>query len=104
VAGAARRRRPEPRGDATSYYETNDGIPGAAAVIALAKALRIPPIELLGLKAPKVERIDAGGEARRTWKRFQMVASLPERDQKAVIRLINSLATVSAGKRAARAG
>jgi hypothetical protein len=33
-----------------------------------------------------------------------MVASLPERDQKAVIRLINSLATVSAGKRTARAG
>jgi len=38
------------------------------------------------------------------WKRFQMVATLPERDQKAVIRLINSLAAVGAGKRNARAG
>jgi hypothetical protein len=33
-----------------------------------------------------------------------MVATLPERDQKAVIRLINSLAAVGAGKRVARAG
>jgi transcriptional regulator with XRE-family HTH domain len=89
---------------AISYYETDDGIPPAAAVIALAKALRVTSDELLGLKPPKVERIDDGGEARRTWKRFQMVATLPERDQKAVIRLINSLAAVGAGKRVARAG
>jgi hypothetical protein len=47
---------------------------------------------------PKVERIHDDGEARRTWKRFQMVATLPERDQKAVIRLINSLAAVGAGQ------
>jgi transcriptional regulator with XRE-family HTH domain len=89
---------------AISYYETDDGIPPAAAVIALAKALRVTSDELLGLKPPKVERIDAAGDARRTWKRFQMVATLPERDQKAVIRLINSLAAVGAGKRVARAG
>jgi hypothetical protein len=43
-----------------------------------------------------VERIHDDGEARPTWKRFQMVATLPERDQKAVIRLINSLAAVGA--------
>lgn len=42
--------------------------------------------------------------SRRIWKRFQMVAAKPERDQKAVLRLINSLATVSTGKRVARAG
>jgi hypothetical protein len=30
-------------------------------------------------------------EARRQWKRFQMIATLPERDQKAVVRLIHSL-------------
>jgi hypothetical protein len=29
------------------------------------------------------------------WKRFQMVSELPERDQKAVIRLINSLAAIA---------
>jgi hypothetical protein len=53
---------------------------------------------------PKVERIHDGSEVRRTWKRFRMVGSLPERAQKAVIRLINSLATVSAVKRTVRAG
>jgi hypothetical protein len=37
---------------------------------------------LLGVKTPKVERIHDDCEARRTWKRFQMVATLPERDQK----------------------
>jgi hypothetical protein len=40
------------------------------------------------------EHIDDDAEARRMWKRFQMVATLPERDQKAVIRLINSLVAV----------
>ena len=88
---------------AISYYETEAGFPPAPAVIDLAVALRISTDELLGVKAPKVERIHDDGEARRTWKRFQMVATLPERDQKAVIRLINSLASVS-GKRAARVG
>jgi transcriptional regulator with XRE-family HTH domain len=89
---------------AISYYETEAGFPPAPAVIDLAGALRISTDELLGVKSPKVERIHDASDARRTWKRFQMVASLPERDQKAVIRLINSLATVSAGKRTARAG
>jgi hypothetical protein len=58
----------------------------------------------LSRSIPKVERIHDDSEARRTWKRFQMVATLPERDQKAVIRLINSLAAVGTGKRVARAG
>jgi transcriptional regulator with XRE-family HTH domain len=38
---------------AISYYETDDGIPPAAAVIALAKALRVTSDELLGLKPPQ---------------------------------------------------
>jgi hypothetical protein len=42
-------------------------------------ALRISTDELLGVKTPKVERIHDDSEARRTWKRFQMVATLPER-------------------------
>jgi hypothetical protein len=60
--------------------------------------------ELLGLKPPKVQRIDDDSDARRLWKRFQRVSSLPERDQKAVLRLINSLVSVTHGRRAARAG
>ena len=88
---------------AISYYETDDGVPPASAVIALAKALKVSADELLGLKLPKVERFEDGSETRRLWKRFQQVATLPERDQKAVIRLINSLVSVTAVVRS-RAG
>jgi transcriptional regulator with XRE-family HTH domain len=82
-----------------SYYETEAGFPPPPAVLDLAQALDVTTDELLGVKPPKVERIDDDSEARRMWKRFQMVAVLPERDQKAVIRLINSLAAVSNGAR-----
>jgi len=63
------------------------------------QGLRITTDELLGVKPPKVERINDDSEARRMWKRFQMVSVLPERDQKAVIRLINSLVAVGASRK-----
>lgn len=81
---------------AVSYYETEAGFPPAPAVIDLARALKITTDELLGVKPPRVERINDDSEARRQWKRFQMVSTLPERDQKAVIRLINSLVAAGA--------
>ena len=87
---------------AISYYETEAGFPPAPAVIDLAKALGITTDELLGLKPPKVERLNEDSEARRQWKRFQMMATLPERDQKAVVRLIHSLVAASAGRRIGR--
>lgn len=80
---------------AVSYYETEAGFPPAPAVIALARALKITTDELLGVKPPKVERVKEDPEARRQWKKFQLISTLPERDQKAVARLINSL--VAAG-------
>jgi transcriptional regulator with XRE-family HTH domain len=79
-----------------SYYENDDGIPPAAAVIALAKALRVSSDELLGLKPPRLEHTRDDAETRRVWKRFQMVTALPEKDQRAVIRLINSLVAAAA--------
>ena len=85
---------------AISYYETDDGVPPASAVIALARALQVSTDELLGLRAPKIERLkEDDPETRRLWKRFRQVSSLPERDRKAVIRLINSLVSVSAPHR-----
>ena len=77
-----------------SYYENDDGIPPASVVITLAKSLKVSADELLGLKPPRVERVNDDGETKRLWKRFQMVTALPEKDQRAVIRLINSLAAV----------
>ena len=46
--------------------------------------------ELLSSKPLKIEHASDGPETRRPWKRFQMLAVLPERDQRAVIRLVES--------------
>lgn len=77
---------------AISYYENEAGYPPATAIMALAKALRVTTDELLGLEQRETGPLEADPNLRRMWKRFQLVAGLPERDQRAVIRLINSLA------------
>jgi transcriptional regulator with XRE-family HTH domain len=84
---------------AISYYETEAGFPPAPAVIDLAEALNVTTDELLGVKPPRIEQANDDSEARRMWKRFQRVSTLPERDQKAIIRLVNSLLASSVDKR-----
>lgn len=84
---------------AISYYENDSGLPPASALIDLAQALKVSTDELLGIKPPKVERIDSDPETRRLWKRFQQIAGLPEKDQRAVIRLINSLVSLTTQQR-----
>ena len=69
---------------AISYYETDDGVPPASAVIALARALQVSTDELLGLRPPKTERLkEDDPETRRMWKRFRQVSSLPARPSSA---------------------
>jgi len=83
---------------AISYYENEAECPPGSVLVALARALRVTTDELLGVKAPRLD-----GEAlekRRLWKRFRRMASLPERDQRAVLRLINSLAGSKTPERA----
>ena len=78
---------------AISYYETGGGYPAPQVLIALARVLDVTSDELLGLKPGRKDRTpDITPETRKLWKTFQKVAELPERDQKAVVRLINSLA------------
>lgn len=88
---------------AISYYETGLGFPPAPLVARLAHALNISADELLGIspqprQASQFERLNSNPNSRRLWKRFQLMASLPEKDQRAVIRLINSLCSVSAAR------
>jgi transcriptional regulator with XRE-family HTH domain len=52
-----------------SYYENDDGIPPASVVIALAKALKVSADELLGIKPPRLERVEEDTETKRLWKR-----------------------------------
>jgi transcriptional regulator with XRE-family HTH domain len=87
---------------AVSYYETGLGFPPAPLVARLAHALNISSDELLGLKpqprqTSQFERLNNDPNSRRLWKRFQQMASLPEKDQRAVVRLINSLSAVKRG-------
>ena len=77
---------------AISYYENEPGYPPATAIIALAQALHVTSDELLGVKPVKRDRRGIEPALRRLWKKFQQVTRLPEKDQRAVIRLINSLA------------
>jgi hypothetical protein len=56
------------------------------------------------VKPPRVERAKDDPEARRHWKKFQLISTLPERDRKAVVGLISSLAAASASRRSGSMG
>jgi len=77
---------------AISAYETVAEFPPTAALVEIAKTLKVSADELLGFKPPpKAARLPEDPEVRRLWKKFQQVLSLPEKDRRAVIRLVNSL-------------
>jgi transcriptional regulator with XRE-family HTH domain len=72
-----------------SYYETKGALPTPEFLVALVRTLGVSADELLGIKPPKLATEELG--KRKLWKRFKLMAALPERDQRAVIRLISSL-------------
>jgi transcriptional regulator with XRE-family HTH domain len=74
-----------------SYYETDAELPPSAVIIPLARVLAVSTDELLGLR-PAKSNGNSSVEKQRLWKRFQKMEALPTKDQRAVIRLINSLA------------
>lgn len=74
-----------------SYYETEAELPPTAALIPLARVLKISTDELLGIRPTKKIEGREEPEQQRLWKRFQKMDALPTKDQRAVIRLINSL-------------
>ena len=89
---------------AVSHYETIAELPPAAVLVRLAQILQVSADELLGLKAPRrATAPKEDPETRSLWKRFQAVRSLPEEDQRAVIRLINSLVSVRETSRSSAA-
>lgn len=59
--------------------------------VQLAEALKVSTDELLGVKPLRAGRAAEDPETRRLWKKFQQVLQLPEKDRRAVIRLVNSL-------------
>jgi len=75
---------------ALSRYETVAEFPPASVVVLLAKALNVSTDELLGLRSLRKPRENI--EQRRLWRKFRQVLELSEKDRRAIIRMINSLA------------
>lgn len=74
-----------------SRLETVAEHPTVPLLVALCGALRVSADELLGLKAtPRVEVPRQPPEERRLWRHLKLVAALPERDQRAVLRFIDT--------------
>ena len=85
-----------------SHYETAAELPPSTSIVALARVPEVSADELLGLKAAAKTR-EENPHMGRLWKRFQRMESLPERDQRAVLRLINSLVTSNSSRRSSSA-
>jgi len=82
---------------AISRYETIADRAPAPVLAKLAKALGVTTDELLGVKRTRAAKtLTDDPEARRLWKKFQQVMTLPEKDRRAIIRLVNSLVTAKA--------
>ena len=82
---------------AISYYEAEGGNPDLSVVVQLAQALGVATDELLGVKPlPDVPPEPVSNpEERRYWRRFQQLMHLPEKDQRAVFRTIDSMSRAS---------
>jgi hypothetical protein len=74
-----------------SDYEADAELPPSTAIIPRACALGVSTDELLELR-PAQANGNNSLQKQRLWKRFQKMEALPTKDQRAVIRLIDSLA------------
>ncbi len=85
---------------AMSYYENECDFPPGPILIELARVLKVSTDELLGVKTIRGRRVPQDDpEVRRLWKKFQQILQLPEKDRRAVIRLVNSLVSAKATQR-----
>jgi transcriptional regulator with XRE-family HTH domain len=82
---------------AISRYETVADRAPAPVLARLAQALGVSTDQLLGVRRIRpATSLAHDPDARRLWKKFQQVMALPEKDRRAVIRLVNSLVTAKA--------
>ena len=83
-----------------SYHEAIADMPAGEIVVKLAQVLGVTTDELLGAKPPpRIDSPTADPGARRYWRRFQQLMQLPEKDQRAVFRTLDTMTKASnAGK------
>ena len=77
---------------AISYYEATGGNPTGEVLIKLAKALGTTADDLLGIAEPDDTAAPESTDERRLWRRFRQLLNLPEKDRRAVLRMLDSLA------------
>lgn len=83
---------------AVSYYETDAGHPPVLVIADLARALGVTTDELLGAESERRAFAIDPPDTQRAWRQFQQVLSLPEKDRRAVLRLINSLVAAQSAR------
>jgi transcriptional regulator with XRE-family HTH domain len=83
-----------------SKYEKGELRLHAELIVRLAQVLRVSADQLLGIKEVQPVSPPSGSSERGLWKKLRLVAQLPERDQRAVLRLINSVAANAALRKA----
>jgi len=86
---------------AISYYEATSGNPSGDVITRIAKALGTTADDLLGLTETNDHPAPATTDERRLWRRFRQLLALPEKDRRAVMRMLDSLAKGRPDERAA---
>jgi len=76
---------------AISYYEATGGNPSADIITKIARAVGATSDDLLGLSDDTEGAEPDGTDERRVWKRFRQLMLLPEKDRRAVLRMLDSL-------------
>jgi transcriptional regulator with XRE-family HTH domain len=79
---------------AISYYEAEGGNPPMEVAAKIAKALGTTADDLLGLLDTAENHAPETTDERRLWRRFRQLLSLPEKDRRAVLRMLDSLTKV----------
>jgi len=80
-----------------SHYERGERRIPSDLLAEMAQILGVSADVLLGIKPNgKNNAQEMSTETKKLWKKFQQVAKLPDHDQRAVIRLINSIAKAKA--------
>jgi transcriptional regulator with XRE-family HTH domain len=74
-----------------SFYERGETRLHAEMLAKVARILRVSADELLGIKTPKSPDAASAAMSAKSRRLLQQVSELPERDQRAVVRLIRSL-------------
>lgn len=96
-----------------SYHEAEAGPPSGDLLLRLATALHVNVADLLGTPTAASSANQSGetapqdqppklatNDARRSWRRFQQLMAMPEKDRRAVFRMIDSLAKINGGNAA----